>query len=290
MKKHSLIVIVILSIVIVGLCAFIAYDKNLFGIKGENKKESDNVQQEQKVEEVKEEALDVNSEQVTTLINKITNVTNNIYISGRYLGYYFQKDELKSEDIDDSLILYTALRKFLGDKNISSYEESVSVSKNDIIPIIKEIFGNVEYENKTIKITPCELGSFIYDDNTGTYTAGSSGCGGTGTSITNHKIIDAVKKNNTIEITLAIVYATCGYEQQSADIPGQDYCTFGNSIDENQKLRDDDIILKVNAVNSDYDELFDFNTYIDKLNKYKFTFTKDNNNNNNYVFTKVEKV
>lgn len=289
MKKHSLIVIVILSIVIVGLCAFIAYDKNLFGIKGENKKESDNVQQEQKVEEVKEEALDVNSEQVTTLINKITNVTNNIYISGRYLGYYFQKDELKSEDIDDSLILYTALRKFLGDKNISSYEESVSVSKNDIIPIIKEIFGNVEYENKTIKITPCELGSFIYDDNTGTYTAGSSGCGGTGTSITNHKIIDAVKKNNTIEITLAIVYATCGYEQQSADIPGQDYCTFGNSIDENQKLRDDDIILKVNAVNSDYDELFDFNTYIDKLNKYKFTFTKDNNNNN-YVFTKVEKV
>ena len=288
MKKNLVVVIVILSIVVLGLCAFIIYDKDLLGIKGEGKKENNTTQNVQKVEEVKEEVLDVNSEQVINLINRITNVTNNIYISGRYLGYYFQKDELKSDDIDDSLILYTALRKFLGDKNISALGESVSVSKNDIIPIIKEIFGNVEYENKTIKITPCELGSFIYDDNTGIYTVGPSGCGGVGTSLVNYKIIDAVKKNNTIEISLAIVYATCGYEQQSADIPGQDYCTFGNSIDENQKLRDDDTILKVKADNRDYDELFDFNTYIDKLNKYKFTFTKDSNDN--YIFTKVEKI
>ena len=43
MKKKSFIVIVILLIaIILGLCAFIAYDKNLFGIKGE-KKESSNV-------------------------------------------------------------------------------------------------------------------------------------------------------------------------------------------------------------------------------------------------------
>ena len=35
------------------------------------------------------------------------------------------------------------------------------------------------------------------------------------------------------------------------------------------------------------DEIFDINAYIDKLNKYKFTFTKDSNDN--YVFTKVEK-
>ena len=41
MKKKSFIVIVILLVaIIIGLCVFIAYDKNLFGIKGE-KKESD---------------------------------------------------------------------------------------------------------------------------------------------------------------------------------------------------------------------------------------------------------
>ena len=43
MKKKSFIVIVILLIaIILGLCAYIAYDKNLFGIKGE-KKESNTV-------------------------------------------------------------------------------------------------------------------------------------------------------------------------------------------------------------------------------------------------------
>ena len=43
MKKKSFIVIVILLIaIILGWCVFIAYDKNLFGIKGENKKESSN--------------------------------------------------------------------------------------------------------------------------------------------------------------------------------------------------------------------------------------------------------
>ena len=43
MKKKSFIVIVILLIaIIIGLCVFIAYDKNLFGIKGDNKKESSN--------------------------------------------------------------------------------------------------------------------------------------------------------------------------------------------------------------------------------------------------------
>ena len=43
MKKSSIIVIVILSLVILGLCVFIAYDKNLFGIKGESKIEKNNV-------------------------------------------------------------------------------------------------------------------------------------------------------------------------------------------------------------------------------------------------------
>lgn len=48
MKKSSIIVIVILSVVILGLCAFIVYDKNLFGIKGESKKESNTVEKREK--------------------------------------------------------------------------------------------------------------------------------------------------------------------------------------------------------------------------------------------------
>lgn len=289
MKKKSFVVIVIfLILIIIGLCAYIAYDKGVFGNK--EKKENNTVEkkQEEKIEE-KEEKLDVNSEQVNTLINQIIGQTNNIYTSGiKYFGYYFQNDELKAENVDDDIILYTALKKIISEKNISLTDyTNISISKDEITPVIKKIFGDVEYENKTIKITPCDPGTFIYDNNAGLYTVESHGCGGANTSVINHKITDAVKKNDVIEITAAIVYANCGYEQQSADVPGKDYCTFGNSIDENQKVVDNDVILKTEIASNDIDSLFNFDAYMDKLNKYKFTFTRDDNDN--YVFTKVEK-
>lgn len=48
------------------------------------------------------------------------------------------------------------------------------------------------------------------------------------------------------------------------------------------------MIMDMNMDGKTLDEIFDINAYIDKLNKYKFTFTKDSNDN--YVFTKVEKI
>lgn len=283
MKKNSfIIVVVILIIVILGLCAFIIYDKDLFNIREKNITENNKKQSVEKVEE-KEEILDVNSKQVNTLINQIIDNTNNIYISGsKYFGYYFQKEELDSKNIDNDIILYTGLKKVLNDKNIdTSYQENISVSKDELIPVIKSIFGDVQYENKSISITPCDLGKFVYDNNTGIYTAESQGCGGVSTSVIKHKVIDAIKKDNKIEITLAIVYVDC-FSNGTVD-----YCKFGNGVDENQKVKEDEMIMDMNMDGKTLDEIFDINAYIDKLNKYKFTFTKDSNDN--YVFTKVEK-
>lgn len=289
MKKKSFVVIVIILIlIIIGLCAYIAYDKGVFGNKENNTNNTVETSKKEQNEDT-EEILDVNSEQVNSLINQIIESTNSIYTSGsKYFGYYYQKNELKADNVDNDIILYTALKKFINDENITSTDyNSINISKDEIAPLIKKIFGDVKYENKTIKITACDPGTFIYDNNTGLYTVELHGCGGAGTSVINHKITDAVKKNDRIEITIAIVYATCGYEQQSADIPGKDYCTFGTSVDENKKLVDSAVLLKTENNGNDINSLFSFDTYIDKLNKYKFTFTKDDNDN--YVFTKVEK-
>ena len=66
MKKKSFIVIVILLIaIIIGLCVFIAYDKNLFGIKGEKKESSNIVEKKDDTNITKE--LDINSELVLSL-------------------------------------------------------------------------------------------------------------------------------------------------------------------------------------------------------------------------------
>ena len=282
-RKSFIVIVVILVLVIFGLCAFIIYDKDLLNIRGNTNYENNEEKKIEKIEE-KQEILDVNSEQVNTLINQIVGETNNIYTSGtKYFGYYFQQNELNSEDMDDDIILYTALKKFLGDKSITSfYDNNLSISKDDIVPIIKSIFGNVKYDNKTIKITACDPGTFIYDNNTGLYTIESHGCGGAGTSLIKHKITGAIKKKNTIEITIAIVYVDC-YSNGMTD-----NCHFGNSIDENQMVNKDDIILNVNKNIDNLEEEFDFNAYMDRLNKFKFTFTNDGNDN--YVFTKVEKL
>ena len=62
MNKKSFIVIVILLIaIILGLCVFIAYDKNLFGIKGESKIEKNNVA-EKKEEDNTNKAVDSGNE------------------------------------------------------------------------------------------------------------------------------------------------------------------------------------------------------------------------------------
>ena len=189
MKKKSFVVIVIILILIIlGLCAFIAYDKGLFGNKEKN---TNNTVEKSKKEqnEDTEEILDVDSEQVKSLINQIVENTNSIYTSGsKYFGYYYQKSELKADNVDDDIILYTALKKVINDKNITSTDyNSISISKDEIASVIKKIFGAVEYEYKTIKITACDPGTFIYDNNTGLYTVESHGCGGTGTSVINHK-------------------------------------------------------------------------------------------------------
>lgn len=286
MKKKSFIVIVIiLVLVILGLCGYIVYDKDLFNLKNsgnDDKKIVENGKENNKVDS-KEETLNVNSSEVTNLINQILDNTNNIYTSGsKYFGYYFQKDNIDSENIDDGIVLYTALKKVLKNNNISSFSSETVISKDEIVPVIKEIFGDVKYENRTLRITPCDPGTFIYDSTNGTYTIEPHGCGGVGTSVINHKITNAIKKDNTIQITLAIVYADCYSDGMT------DHCKFGNSVDDNQKVKTDDVLLEINENIKDINNAFDFDTYMDKLNKYKFTFTKDSGNN--YVFTKVEKI
>ena len=141
-RKSFIVIVVILVLVIFGLCAFIIYDKDLLNIRGNTNYENNEEKKIEKIEE-KQEILDVNSEQVNTLINQIVGETNNIYTSGtKYFGYYFQQNELNSEDMDDDIILYTALKKFLGDKSITSfYDNNLSISKDDIVPIIKSIFS-----------------------------------------------------------------------------------------------------------------------------------------------------
>ena len=140
-KKSFTVIVILLIMIIAGLCAFIAYDKDIFNVRNKNTSKNNKNETVEKIEQ-KEEKIDASSEQVTTLINPFLNNTNNIYTSGtKYFGYYFQKDKLSSENVDDELILYTAIKRILNEKNItSSSQDNVSISKDELIPVIKKIF------------------------------------------------------------------------------------------------------------------------------------------------------
>ena len=89
MKKKSFVVITILLIlVILGLCAFIAYDKNMFNIKGETDKQKEKIEEKNKEKESDDEtkAIDINSDIVKNLIypNMSADVTN-VNIPGMFV-------------------------------------------------------------------------------------------------------------------------------------------------------------------------------------------------------------
>lgn len=114
MKKKSFIVIVILLIaIILGLCVFIAYDKNLFGIKGESKKESNTVEKKDDANTTKE--IDVNSDLVKNLVYPKSNSKTYSTMPNRYL-----LDELYHQTTYSNFVLK--------DENVNLYTLSTMVA------------------------------------------------------------------------------------------------------------------------------------------------------------------
>lgn len=152
MKKSSIIVVVILSIVILGLCAFIVYDKNLFGIKGENKKESNTVDKKEETNTNKE--IDINSD----LVQSLTKLVEDYSMRPGYIliPYSDSKEVILNNELDDGtkgrIAFYNAkLDDTYYDDSIvteevhSAFGESISISNisginSEGVKLIKEKF------------------------------------------------------------------------------------------------------------------------------------------------------
>lgn len=129
MKKKSFIVIVILLVaIILGLCVFIAYDKNLFGIKGENKKESSNTV-EKKDDTNKAKGIDINSDLVKNLVYPKSNsemyssiqnvdIMDDLYPQTTYSNFVLKEDYASSYDIWKKIA--ASLEKYIGE-NVDCY-------------------------------------------------------------------------------------------------------------------------------------------------------------------------
>lgn len=146
-NKGLIVVIVVLSAVILGLSAFIIYDKDLFGIKGDNETDSNNVVDNKENSNAAKE-LDVDSALVKNLANTVRKykVAND---SLDVIPYSENSNEVVlKNDMDDSLkgavVLETIGFQEFNSKYILSKEESEKAAQ--------EIYGDDYSKDNTHKI------------------------------------------------------------------------------------------------------------------------------------------
>ena len=240
MKKKSFIVIVILLIaIILGLCAYIAYDKNLFGIKGE-KKESNTVEKKDDTNTTKE--VDINSDLVKNLGYPKSNskmystMPNDHLLNEIYQQETYSNFVLKDENVN-SFTLSTMVAASLEESNYKDneigchYDENQKIvfdstdslnksgckkyDEEDLKNDIFKIFGpDTKYSPSNLEMTYCGY-STNYDADTKAYYAVMA-CGAAG-AILFKSILKTYKAELKNDYLYVYDYALINYINSSYD-------------------------------------------------------------------------
>ena len=273
MKKN--IIICLLIVIILGLVGYLVYDKFF-----SEKKEEDIVEKEPEIiEEKKEEVdLDVNSELVTGLYDKV-NVFGELLYGDAY-NYLYKFNLKKSTELSDEVIIYMGLYNILNKRNLVLDSQELVLSSSEVSESIKEIFGDIEYVDMNVKFNACGF-DFNYDANQQKYTRISGGCGGAGLyPETVDKVISATKYDDRIEIISAVVFG----HAQPYEMDNVMNATYEYTSDANYS----NVITTVSGatiMSGNYE--FNIDNYVDQAAQYKYIFKKVNNN---YYFDSIEKI
>lgn len=230
-SNGSKVVIVILSLLLLGACAYIAYDKLMIKEDISN----NNVQGNKKI---KEENLDVNSRLIQSLYNKVSTgeqkkedascISNHMYGDGDF--YSEKATEEEKMRIVGRLLVASKEATYNGDESIipntisnySDYESVISVNKKEgetlsytkyayyydrdyIENLYREIFGsNAKLDTSIgIKMEPWEAVMYYYVPSIDKYVlyVYTMGVGGTcGLTSTYATLTKAVKTGDKIKI------------------------------------------------------------------------------------------
>lgn len=272
-KKSLKIGNIILIIIVLGLSGYIIYDKFV------NKDIKQPVNSEQNEVETKDvtKELDINSLAVKDLYNQV-DVFNDLSsydenYNKNYFGYFFRKDETLVKDIPDPL------KVMIGIKNVSPndadlrYYNDFEISEDVVKESIQKIFGNIQYQNVDTPSYICSSGH-KYNSSSHKYSNSLTACGFECYEglLIETVIVKAEEVNDDLNIYVKPEFSktinTCDSEKTCSkeiysDINIQNKVA---SVDCNQKNND---------------------SYIEKLDTYKFMYKKDGIS---YYFQGVQKV
>lgn len=185
------------------------------------------------------------------LISTFNVVSNNFEKFG-----YFYKEDRKVDNLDNDIILISAISKLIT-------EDKYIFTKNEVNESVKKIFGNIKYNDESVSSYCYE---FNYDASKELYTD-NSGCSGDGPSIYS-EIINVETSSNKLTIIDKIAVSDFNYDSGILTL----YKDLNRSI----------------VIKENYDLDEGIKEYLDILDSYKWTFVK--NSEGNYIFESVDKI
>ena len=305
-KKRNVFkgICVLLFIVIIGLVVYILNDKKIININSkDDKKAVDNKASNTTKESEKEEILDVNSDIVVNLFNKMNNFTHDLDLldvkaEENLYSYFYQSDSLKQEQVDDRIkFAYSFVNVYKDIKGLVSGEwKAVETFRKDFVGSVSDvnnesikIFGSGFDINKVIVngVGPAIFGekTMINGDK---ITIEAAGIGGVNGADIFTKIMSSKKKDNEIIIENKVMFVSNYYNDSN-------YCvgvfkTAKKHIDNCKGASCFGLMDKISevSVQENTTDKMKIDNYLDKLDTYRWTFKKDKDGN--YTFESVEKV
>ena len=273
-KKSLIIVIVILSIVIIGLCAFIAYDKDLFGVKGESKKTNNTIEKKDGI--ITTEEIDVNSELVKSLVSTINKYT----IAGNLKNAipYSAKEVVLKNDISDQIKGAIAFnnskidQKYL-DNDDTTKDNGIRIT-DEGVAILKETFENLFGYKSYYEVTGCGYGPHITSSAVSVFSAKKDN----DDIILDAKVVFAYWNGPTDDNTFSgIILSTDRYDEEKQNVTNKLAQSSYTDIENLDSSNVDSLYSALENYAKDNANLLD--TYVYRFKKH----------NNNYYLYSVKK-
>lgn len=279
-------IIIFLILALLGLSAYIAYDKGIIFNNEKENNEVENNKDENKVEQVEVEitSLSVKEEleKKVSIIEYIDMENINIKNSYWHPADVYYNDKTLLETLDSNEALYSVLRYHYADKNFTKLttdydfsegyrdknfwsEVFTQISSEAILEEYNNLFKNLTIDSIEKHIGTCP--SFIYDESNKLFYGGSE-CGGISFTTTLTYINKYTQLGNN-----AYVYVSVGTWNGETNYIYTDYKS-------TQKYRAiEEFENSENVITAD-----NYNDF----SEYKYTFSK--NNDGSYSFVQVERI
>lgn len=259
--------IVILTLLLIGACTFIVYDKFVADHSNPTKEvKEDSVVTEDEEKQVVETAISIDDPKIRHAMAPFHNSSIDFGSMPDLFGYFYSKDKITINDIPNSTIVKLAIADYYTDDytGISTPTEG-ALSILDVKVNVQKAFGtNIKYTDESVDVL---CSRFVLNPANNVYDVQLGGCGGVGIPNYKYKVVKATETDETLTI-----YEKVGYVEAYSKSDG----SLGSKIYTNAD--------KTNPV-GDYEGEID--QFLDKLDSYKWTFKKEGSN---YIFKSVEKV